>query len=409
MRPEFGDGAESRVMERSQKARRPVWRIAGWSLAAAAFLAACFHLLVPPVYRFPPSVPFSGDRWHNPYAGTSSAVWLRANFHVHARAGVPFGGGRQPVSQVWEHYDRLGYDVIGISNYMSLRPPRPGERLYVAAYEHGYGIGQQHQTVLGARAVNWLDFPLYQGLRQKQYVLDCLGADGALVVINHPNKNRAYAVEDMKRLTGYLGVEVRTKYARGEACWDAALSSGRTVWGFCGDDGHDLERPSHSAIGWNMIAAAERSAAAVRAALRAGRFYGVWTRKKKPPNVLEGCEVEAGRLRVSLLAPADAIRFIGQGGQLREEHRDARTADYCLRPEDTYVRVEAATGLTTLYLNPVFRSDGPPLQPRAEARVGWTWGIRVAVLLAAAILVFLLRAKGLLPVPRRRSRDATRS
>ena len=361
--------------------------------ALVGLVLVLFHLAWPPVYRFPEARPFSGPNWHNPYEAADArgaaventdAGWLKANFHSHSRSwgGLARRGRTYPTEILWKQYESIGYDVIGISNYQSIRPAMPGEKLYIPAYEHGFSITQQHQTVLGARAVSWFDFPIYQGVRQKQCVIDSLRAHATAVILNHPNKTSSYSTEDLKQLTGYTGIEVASKYARGAPHWDAALSAGRPVWGFCGDDGHDIERLRTSGTAWLMVQPRARTPQAVLDALGRGRFYGVWARQDRVPNALEACRIDQGRLDVRLQEPADMIRFVGQGGEVKAEARDARESHYVLTPTDTYIRVEAETRATTLFLNPVFRYEGASYAvPEATVATGFTWFFRGVALL----------------------------
>ena len=44
-------------------------------------------------------------------------------------------------------------------------------------YEHGYNISKEHQLAIGAERVEWLDFPFWTWLNQKQFILNRVGAD----------------------------------------------------------------------------------------------------------------------------------------------------------------------------------------------------------------------------------------
>jgi hypothetical protein len=343
------------------------------SVGVLLFATLIFHLAYPPMYRFPPARAFSGKKWYNPYAGITGQVerrasWLKANFHAHSRAwgGFTRWGKSYPTEEVFNQYEKLGYDVIGISDYQKIRPPMPDEKIYIPTYEHGFGIFQQHQTVLGSKGVSWLDFPLYQGVRQKQCVINHLGDGAHAVILNHPNKNGSYSLEDLASLTGYTGIEIATKYARGTRHWDTALSAGRPVWGFCGDDRNDLKRLAKQGTAWIMIRSARRTPDAVYEALKAGRFYGVWARQDRRPNKFVSCRLRDQWLEVKVEEPADSIRFIGQAGTVKGEVKGVAGADYQFGKPDTYIRVEVETRATTLFLNPVFRYKKDPFEaPKA--------------------------------------------
>jgi hypothetical protein len=350
-----------------------------------------FHVAWPPVYDFPPARPFEGPLWYDPYEG-ETGDWLKSNFHAHSLAWGGWTYGSHEPQEVRRLYRERGYDVYAVSNYQSISLPGPGDGPAITAYEHGYGAGAQHQTVIGARRVSWYEFLLYQGARQKQSVIDRLADQADVVFLNHPNKQDSYSLRDMQRLTGYTAIEVATKYARAEAYWDAALSAGRPVWGVCADDGHKMDRASHIGIGWIMIDSASRAPETILEAIRKGRFYGVWTRKRDEPNALVSCRIREGRLEVQCEEPADLIRFIGQDGRVLDAMQGESSASYRLRPDDTYVRTEVVTGRTTLFLNPVFRHSGDPFdRPVASIRAVPTWTLRIggatALLLAAGFLI----------------------
>lgn len=343
------------------------------------------HIASPPRYEFPPAVPFSGDQWYDPY--DADGEWLRSNFHAHSYAWGGVTNGEDPPEAVIATYRELGYDVYPLSNYQQILRPDPGEGVPLTAYEHGYGLIGNHHTVIGADEVEWLEYSLPHTIHHKQQLLDVLRANAPIVVINHPSRKDSFPVSDFSKLVGYNGMEILTKRSRSREHWDAALSAGRAVWGYCADDGHDLSRTSNFAIGWNMILAADRTPEAVIDALRAGRFHGVWTRHKEEPNVLRSIGLADGTLSLAVERPADEIRFIGQDGRVLHAVQDADRASYEVQSGDTYVRAEAETGDTTLTFNPVFRHDGDPFawEP-AVVRPVATWVWRIGALLAVAIV-----------------------
>ena len=384
----------SAEVAQTESSHRSRWLRAGvlsGKLALFALgVAALFQVAGPPVYEFPPPRPFEGSQWYDPYAGGEGA-WLRTNFHAHARVWGGITYGTSSHEMVRERYRELGYDVYSISDYQRISRPAPGDGVPIPAYEHGLNVGGQHQLVVGARRVSWFDLPLLQGLRQKQNVLDHLRRDAPAVIINHATKRGSYTLDDMARLSGYTGLEIATKYIRSRAHWDAALSAGHPVWGFCSDDGHRYEIPRHAAIGWIMVRSADRAPASVLESIRTGRFYGVWTRHHQEPNALRSAALRDDILTVAFERPADEIRFVGQGGRTLAVVREAASGSYRLEPEDTYVRTEAVTGDTTLFLNPVFRHSGAPLAQPAPA-VAWveTSAVRAGALGALGILLVVL-------------------
>lgn len=373
------------------------------ALAAAIFAVALglyLELAWPPFYDFPPPRPFAGDAWYDPYAGYRGGG-LVANFHAHAGVWGGLTKGEVTRDELFAMYAQRGYDVVGISDYMSIAPPQDPAALYLPDYEHGYTIGRRHQTVIGASRVDWFDYPYGGSLRQKQHVIDRLRPDAAFLVVNHPTKAESYDFADFARLTGYDALEIATKYGVWDDFWDEALSSGRPVWGMAADDGHTQRTGggSHLGIGSVVIHASERTPEAVLAALRAGNFHSNYTRQNEPPIALLRAEIENGELVVEVGENADSIRFISAHGDVRHEERERSIGRYRMGADDPYVRVEVIAHGAVLYLNPVIRWDGVALpSPRAELRAVPTWSVRA---LGAVALAWLARA--LIRRARRRS------
>ena len=368
------------------------------SIAAIALaLAAYLELAWPPFYDFPPEQAFRGESWYQPYAGYQGGGLL-ANFHAHSKAWGGLTFGEVSREELFALYAARGYDVVGISDYMSIAPPAPGDALHVSAYEHGYTIGRHHQTVIGAERVDWFDYPLGGGVRQKQHVIDELRPGAAFLVLNHLTKADSYTIEDLAQLTGYDAIEVASKYGLAPDYWDAALSAGRPIWGMASDDGHtQLSSRSHLGIGAVVIHSDARTPEAVLRALREGRFHSHYTRQNEAPIALLRCEIEDGELVVKLGERADAIRFLSVHGNQRREERGRDEARYRLAPDDPYVRVEVLARGAVLFLNPVIRWDGVALTaPRAEVRLLPTWAARAlgALVLALVVRFSVQRARG---------------
>jgi len=370
-------------------AARRLAAIVALAVAAGAYL----ELAWPPAYSFPAAEPFRGSLWYNPYKGYRGGGLL-ANFHAHSEAWGGLTFGDTPARQLYQIYKARGYDLAGISDYMLIEPPQAPGDLYLSAYEHGYTPGRHHQTVIGARHVDWFDYPLGWRTRQKQDVIDALRGSARFLILNHPSKADSYAFADMDELTGYDAIEVATKYGVWDDFWDAALSAGRPVWGVAADDGHaQTESGSGSHVGIGaLVIHSERDPEAVLRALHEGRFHSNYTRQNETPIVLSLCEIDSGVLRVAVGETADAIRFYSAHGDLRLEERRKPEAVYKLAEDDPYVRVEVIAHGAVLYLNPVIRWDGVAL-PKPEARVlaGPTWaarGIGALVWLAVAFAIW---------------------
>jgi hypothetical protein len=361
-------------------------------LGAIALAAVGHSLLAPPLYEYPAARGFEGGRWYNPYESYGGRG-LRVNLHAHSRAWLGLTSGSVEPDALRALYRDRAYDVAVISNYQRIEPPDGSGGIYLPAYEHAMLPLAPHQTVLGARAVSWRDYPLWQSTRQRQHVIDRLTEDGSVLILNHPVKVQGYPIEDMGLLSGYHAIEIASKYGLALGHWDAALTAGRAVWGVASDDGHHQDRrASHIGIGWLIVEASERSAAGVLDALRAGRFHSVFSRNREPANQLLSARLEGGELHVRCRDRADSIRFVSEDGALRTSVADRTEVSYRVRPEDPYVRVEIVTGRTSLFLNPVIRQQvpGPPrlLQPLVlETRTLLLRGSGLLVLGAALALL----------------------
>lgn len=347
------------------------------SAAIALALAVYLEFAWPPFYVFAPEQAFQGEHWYQPYEGYRGGGLL-ANFHAHAKAWGGLTFGEVSREELFSLYADRGYDLIGISDYMSIAPPQPGAALYLSAYEHGYSPGQRHQTVIGATRVNWFDYPIGASARQKQNVIDELRRGSELLVLNHLSKANSYSIADFSQLSGYDAIEVASKYGISSDYWDVALSAGRPIWGMASDDGHmQLSRRSHLGIGAVVIHSATRTPEAALRALREGRFHSLYMRGNESAIALLGCEIEDGELVVRIGEKADSIRFLSEHGELRREVRGSDEARYRLSERDPYVRVEVQARGVQMFLNPLLRWDGVSLPaPRAELRALPTWTAR---------------------------------
>lgn len=347
-----------------------------------------------PIYRFPPPAAFSGASLYNPYRGLRGA-WKRANLHAH---GAEWGGltnGQQPSDEVMRTYRALGYDVAGVSNYHAIAAPEREDGL--ALYEHGYNVRKRHQLAVGARGVEWFDFPLWQGLSQEQFIIDRIAGTSALVGLTHPVARDAYTPDALQSLTGYHLIEIVNGPFESYDLWDAALSSGRVVWAMANDDTHDTRDPRRTAAGWNMIDAPSTSAADLVAAMRQGSMYAVGRRGDGPAPAhdaevhLADVTVTGDTVHVGTLgAPAD-IEFIGHQGRSRGRFVGVHDAEVTFERGDTYIRAVVDGPGRRLYLNPVLRYDGRALPaPTAVANVPLTWGFRAVLASVACAGVALL-------------------
>jgi hypothetical protein len=369
---------------------RPSLHMRPRPILAACIVCLALPYALPPVYRFPDPRPFAGPQLWNPYAGIGG-TWRRANFHAHGRSWGGLTNGAQSDADVVAAYRARGYDVAGVSDYQHIAG---ASTQTIPLYEHGFNVGKHHQLAIGARYVEWADFPLWQGVHQKQYIIDRVKRSSDLLAINHPSRLHSYTVDDVRQLTGYDLIELANGRVTTEDRWDAALSSGHPVWAIGGDDTHDVTDVNRMAVAWNMIDAASASSADVIDALRAGRSYTVVrTTDTMTPGDLTVVSVGVtdATLTVTCAGPPATFVFVGQNGVIRKTVTGVTSASYAIATDDTYIRAVVRDSRTDLFLNPILRTDGGRLRvPVAAADPLWTAIIRATIVAACAAVAWLL-------------------
>jgi hypothetical protein len=355
-------------------------------VAILLFVFIAIPSLLSPVYRFPAPQPFAGSALWNPYAHLAG-TWQKANLHAHGVAWAGVTNGRQTDAEVVAAYKGRGYSVAGVSNYGSIAAFDGIDT--IPLYEHGYNIPKGHQLAIGARRVVWLDFPLWQTIDQKQYVINRVGAAADLVSINHPNT--AYTDDDMRNLTGYQLMEIVNGPFPVEDLWDTALSTGHVVWALGNDDAHDVTNLRRTFIAWNMIDAPSPSTADIVAALRAGRTYAVSLVGNNPDASLKSVEATGANVTISSTGVPATYLFVGQGGVVRGTANQVMQAMYTFAATDTYIRTVIRTPNMVMYINPIMRYDGVALpSPVATVNETATWLRRALVVAVSAFVIFIL-------------------
>jgi len=353
---------------------------------ATLFLVVAVPYLLAPVYLFPPPQQFFGSALWNPYAHLSG-TWQRSNLHAHGRSWGGLTNGYQADDEVVRAYRHHGYSVAGVSNYQWIASQHGIDTLPL--YEHGYNIAKGHQLAIGARSVEWLDFPLWQGRNQKQYIIDRVGGAADLVALNHPNT--AYSEDDLRDLTGYQLIEVVNGPFPVEDLWDAALSTGHLVWALANDDSHNVTNVRRTFIAWNMIDAPSGSTGDIVNALRHGRHYAVSLVGDKADASLKSIELDGATLTISSSGVPATYLFVGQDGTVRKTADQVMQASYTIEPRDTYIRTVIRTPNIVMYLNPIVRYDGVGFPSRrATPHAAASWLQRGCLVVAYAAVLLLL-------------------
>jgi len=346
---------------------------------------------IAPVYRFPAPAPFSGPSFYNPYANRpAGSQWRTANFHAHGRAWGGLTEGRQTDSAVVDHYyNKLGYDVAGVSDYLQIDRHRT-DSSFVPTYEHGINALKTHLLGIDARRVVWFDFPLPQSRSEKQYVIDRVASGASLVALAHPALRGGYSRDDLGFLTHYQLFEVLNHFVVSDSLWDVALSTGHAVWAIGSDDSHNITDAGQTGAMWTELLTPSTRAADVVEALKAGRTYAVAGHGARSDAHPEQIVVSGDTLTVTCDGPVSRIDFVGQGGRLLARVFDVQRASYAIQPGDPYVRTVISTPHTLMFLNPVVRYDGQKLaRPVAMLDVPRTWALRSSIAVTAVMLVWL--------------------
>jgi hypothetical protein len=386
-------------------------------LLAVAILFACIPYVITPIYDFPAKQKFSGDKFYNPYENIKSGKWLKANFHAHSNAWWGFTDGRENIaSEMKERYKSLDYDIFSISDYMKINSLFGGENIFVPVYEHGYGFTKNHQLVIGAKNVDWLDYLFLQTMSDKQYTLNEIKKDDNIIVLNHPHLRDSYSSEDVRKLTGYNYIEiVNQNHGTALDLWDDALSSGSLIFGITGEDSHNSKNYIDMGKCFNLIYADNASEQGVLTALKMGRIIAVdlvsgngnFNTLKTRSNELvipEVCKMLNGTICIKLGSPVKDIEFIGQDGKHMKSFGDTDSASYSFLPGDTYIRTEMTLNNgSKIYLNPVIRYNGNnfPLYS-AVVNNSATFlfrGLIILILASIILTVYLIRRKSKKIVP----------
>ena len=330
------------------------------SIRAAALAVTCLLVAFICTYLFSPGFipapksPFTGGRYANPYASLREGRWFKANFHAHSDRC----GGKQPPCEVVSKYREMGFSIAGVSDHNMTTDTSACSDMYVPVYEHGFGVKGRNYTAINCEHTIMEWFPLFQGVNQKQMTLNRLRGVCSFIAINHPGREGAFTPDDFDLLDGYNAVEIFNYKSEGTAEWDRALSAGRLIWGFAGDDSHDAAANEYTGTRHIMINSPSLTLRDIIFSFRQGLFEIV--KLSVPKGTLPHVKklyVEGNVMRLVLDSAADEIRFIGQGGV--EAGRVSNTSDtvYEFRPADTYIRIEIYRAGNASFLNPVLRYD----------------------------------------------------
>lgn len=222
-------------------------------LALAIIITIIQHFITP-VYQLKEGTKFKGDAIYNPYQNSKSD-WLKMNLHGHSKAwGGLTNGMKQNNDDVIREYSKLGYDIIGISNY---HDPQhiyfKGKPDSLTVYEYGINLFKAHRLVIGYHDAGFREVSLFHTIHDRQYILNQIYPKSKVLVIAHPQFGKGHEMNDFKYLSNYHLIEVLNHYRYSEGEWDLALSHGKPVFIIGNDDMHDLDKPGEVGVRYTMV------------------------------------------------------------------------------------------------------------------------------------------------------------
>jgi hypothetical protein len=319
---------------------------------------------------------FNGSNFYNAYEGSNEKMILKANFHAHSKkwGGITFGNLSE--EELYELYQGLGYDIIGISDYMHINRKFKDSTGFMPIYEHGINLTKTHQLVIGASRVSWSDQPFYQGFHQKQSNINHLKKKGGLIALAHPGLSNGYKMSELRKLAGFDLIEVLNQGKRYDRYWDEVLSTGYPIFAIGNDDFH-LLREKDYARNLTLVFSDSNHQHDILSALSKGSMMVVklpyydsidfQTRKTIISNLpqLTDFSIRKDTLNVSFNKKVQSFRFIRQKGEMVDCASNQSAAVYGFKKSDQYIRVVAVfeDGIEIL-LNPVYRYQNEPFIQR---------------------------------------------
>jgi hypothetical protein len=352
------------------------------------------------IYDFPITKAFSGKYWYNPYE-TCGESTVKANFHAHAVAWGKLTYGHNSDQQIFEGYQKKGYDIIGISNYHSISDYAKNKNdLYIPVYEHGWNLMKAHNLAINAKKVIYQDFPLFQTTSHQQKNIERLKSNGDIVAIAHPNL-MGRSLADMRSLVNYDFMELLNHYRVSNVEYDEALRHGRLSWIISNDDTHDVRDETAFKI-WNVIFTQHKNVDTILSNMKKGMHYGVKSKYGKCTNALKSCKLRNDSLFISFTNTVEHFDVHGGEEGLIDYQYNKKDFVYVFKPDDDFIRIVAKNlESEELFLNPIVRWDGKnmPYARNMSPSTNYpkTTIVRVTILLLIleiiSLLVWLIKRK----------------
>ena len=370
-------------------------------------LLVLFPYTITPVYKFPEPKPFTGEKLYNPYSKTDFTTWQRINFHAHSsywgNIGITNADENSPEKIYKMYHDELGYTMPGVSDYQHINYTLDTMPAFIASYEHGFNINRVHQLPVNAKRVTWLDYPLTQGLNQKQHVINALHRQSDFIILAHPNLDNGYSPEEVAKLTQFQAVEILNTFnywKPAQEQWDAALSAGNYLPAVGNDDLHNLDKNREFGYRFSSVGIKSKKAEDLLPEIKKGNHLIVGIHRESGDNIsvkkqkLSGVEqritdfsVSDDSITITVDYPTHYIAFIGQNGTILSKENGVQELIYIMKPDDTYARAEIHyKDHTNVFMNPVARysEEAPTIHNPATVTV-----FRTILYIAVRISIWL--------------------
>lgn len=303
----------------------------------------------------------------------ATGTWLKGNIHSHTTQT----DGLCPPDQQIRDYCAKGYDFFSITDHNMVVNSKcfagDTDILLIPGWErdvrhhvkntkciHVVGLFPSEEGLLS-------EDPDFQPRKERKYevceisnqqLVDEMVAEGQFTVLAHPHWSRM-TPDEVLNLSGFHAIEVfntgceRLMHAgRADLYWDLLLQSGRKVWGIACDDTHGKTQKSDRFGGWIMVKAPEKTLSSILEAMKNGQFY-----LSQGPRI-EDWGMEDGKIyfKCSPCKEIHITTYPTRGGSFYAEDGQTLTeVSYCLKGEETYIRIECIDqNGHTAWTNPYF-------------------------------------------------------
>lgn len=311
-------------------------------VGAVALLAAC-------------QAPPAEIQIQNPYAGVDwdGSTQYKANLHTHTTRS----DGRINPQEVVDHYHRMGYQILAITDHNEVTYPWSGFSAMEPSTTSLNRMESQPENMpedfvyedrdpssLGILAIqaNEVSAPHHVGsyfsdfndrADTEEETLRRLEQAGATVVLFHPGRYTDRAPEtytdewylnQYRTFPNVVGIEIYNqgdRYPTDRGLWDRLLTElmpERPVWAYSNDDMHSA---GHLGRNWNVFPLSELSHEPLRAAMEEGRFFWVYAPEGESgptPPAIRSVQVDERRGTIDLdVVGGERIYWISRGDTIQ--------------------------------------------------------------------------------------------